>query len=384
MTIPHVVYFGQTPDQGTGSPIIILRHLQRLAAKGWRVSILGENGGTGSTLPSQGWPVYHLSLRKKWWPPFRPENPLLRKIRMRLWARECEGFFEQPPQAILSYLSLHSELPSEVAAHYATRCGAPLSVIVHDYPPDFPGFQIHNTNKVLRRQNWILSKAQHVWFASPELAARYDVPPEKAHILTPIPEGNAVRARWKPSTQPLIVYAGFSYPAQIPLFRKLARAIHQAGGKLLLLSRRTPELDELCRTEPVERRDLFATNREALDFVSSTAAALLVSYCERVKEMPWIATSFPSKFAEFSHTSLPSLIVAPGESAIGKWAIQRNYPDFLLPENLDSVQSFVQDLKNEAAWSKKSDAVSLLAQTEFHPDVIQGQLESKLTTNAPR
>lgn len=361
----------------------MLRHLQRLSAKGWRISILGENCGEDSRRTLHGWKLFHLSLRKKWWPPFRPENPLLRKMRMKLWASECEEFFKRPPQAILSYLSLHSEIPSEVAAHYASQCGAPLSVIVHDYPPDFPGFQSHNTRAVLRRQNWILNRAQHVWFASPELAACYDVPPEKINILTPIPEGNTIQSPWKATQQPLIVYAGFCYPAQMPLFRKLAHAIHDAGGKLLILSRKTPELDELCRTEPVERRDLFPKNHQAFEFVSSHASALLVSYCEDIKNMPWIATSYPSKFAEFSHTGLPSLIVAPKESAIGKWAIKHDYPDFFPPERLDSIPSFVQDLKNETAWKKKSDSVIHLAKTEFHPDVIQAQLESKLTSNAP-
>jgi len=381
MTAPKIVYFGQTPDLGTGSPITILRHLQRLTAHGWKVSIVGESGQSSQTRDAEGWPFFHLSLRKPWWPPFRPENRLLRKIRMHLWAGECAAFFAHPPQAILTYLSLHSELHSEVAAHYALQCGAPLSVIVHDYPPDFPSFQQEKVKTVLRRQHWILNNAQHVWFVSPELAAKYDIPNHKKNVLMPMPEGCATPARWKPeiARKPLIVYAGHSYPVQIPVFRKLGRAIDEAGGRLLILSRKTPEIEELCRTEPVESRDLFPTNREALDFVSSTAAALLVSYSETLEEMPWTATSFPSKFVEFSHTGLPTLIVAPERSSIGNWARVRNYPDFFEATQLDSVRAFVEDLKNEAAWSKKSALVTRFAQTEFNPSVIEAQLESKLT-----
>ena len=379
MSAPHVVYFGQTPDLGTGSPIIMLRHLRRLAAHGWKVSIIGEDGQSSDN--AEGWPVYHLSLRKPWWPPFRPENPLLRKIRMHLWAKECAGFFDRPPQAILTYLSLYSELHSEVATHYARLCGAPLSVIVHDYPPDFPGFPSERVQPVLRRSQWILQNATQNWFVSPELADKYALPPEKKHVLAPIPEGLATPACWQAefAQKPRIVYAGYSYPAQIPLFRKLARAIDAAGGRLLILSRKTPELEALCASEPVDHRDLFATNREALDFVSSTAAALLVSYCERVDEMPWITTSFPSKFAEFSHTGLPTLLVAPQTSAIGSWATRNRYPDFLTADQLGSVGAFVEDLKTEAAWNKKSQTVTRFAQTEFNPDVIHAALETKLT-----
>jgi len=381
MTSPHVVYFGQTPDLGTGSPIILLRHLRRLTADGWKVSVVGESGQSANN--TDDWPLFHLSLRKPWWPPFRPDNALLRSVRMHLWAGECAGFFDQPPQAVLTYMSLYSELHSEVAAHYARRCGAPLTVIVHDYPPDFPGFPREKVEAVLRRQHWILQNAHQIWFVSPELADKYDLPAEKKNVLMPIPEGCTEPARWRAdfAQRPLIVYAGYSYPAQIPLFRKLARAIDAAGGRLLILSRKTPELEALCATEPVEHRGLFATNREAFEFVRSTAAAFLVSYCEQEEEMPWITTSFPSKFPEFSHTGLPTLLVAPEKSAIGTWARKNSYPDYLNVDQLDSVGAFVEALKTEAAWTSKSQCVTRFAQTEFNPAVIHAALESKLTSN---
>ena len=377
MSAPRIVYFGQTPGQGTGSPVILLRHLQRLANQGWGVSVVGERG----TAPAEAWPFFQLSLRKAWWPPFRPANPLLRALRMRLWARECAGFFATPPQAIITYLSLHSELLSEVAAHYARLSGVPLTVIVHDYPPDFPGFQKQNAPPLLRRQNWILAQAQQTWFVSPELADCYNVPEPKKQVLMPIPEGCATPVCWNPdfAKQPVIVYAGYIYPAQMPLFSQLARTIDEAGGRLLLLSKKTPDLEKLCRREPVESHDLFPTNREALDYVSSRAAALLVSYSENAADMPWITTSFPSKLVEFAHTGLPTLIVAPKTSAIAHWARQRNYPDCLALDQLDAVRTFVEALKNRAAWSEKSDRVTRLAQGEFNPDVIQQALESSLT-----
>ena len=364
----------------------MLRHLRRMAAKGWKISIVGENGQPTRACDAEGWPVFHLSLRKAWWPPFRPENRLLRKARMKLWARECTEFFEEPPQAIFTYLSLYSEMHSEVATHYALRCGAPLSVLVYDYPPDFPGFRNQNMKPLLQRQNWILQNASQTWFVSPELADKYDIPESKKKVLMPMPGGEIERAQWKEdfAQKPLIVYAGFSYPVQIDLFRKLGRAIDAAGGRLLILSRKTPEIEELCRTEPIESHDLFPTNLEALEFIRTNAAALLVSYTESVEEMPWITTSFPSKFVEFSHTGLPALIVAPEQSSIGIWAVKRNYPDFLTTAGPDAVRAFVQALKDEAAWNKKSDCVWRFAQTEFNPDLIQAELESQVFNNNTR
>ncbi|XHR30182.1 MAG: hypothetical protein ACFUZC_06405 [Chthoniobacteraceae bacterium] len=377
MDSPRLVYFGQTPDQGTGSPVILLRHLRRLAAGGWRIELVTEDGQSDAL--AEKWPIHHLSLRKPWWPPFRAGNRFLRSLRMRLWAGECARFFPEAPQAIVSYLSLYSEMHSEVAAHYARRCSAPLTLIIHDYPPDFPGFDRRQTAPMLRRSEWILKQAHQLWFVSPELADQYDVPASKKHVLPPIPEGVAERARWRAeNARPLIVYAGFAYPAQMPLFARLARVIAAAGGRLLILSRSTPELCALCEAEPVEHRDLFPTNREALDFITRNASAVLVSYSERVEEMPWTRTSFPSKFVEFSQTGLPALLVAPRETALGQWATRNAYPDFYAPERIENAAAFVEALKTERGWAEKSANSSHFAETEFNPDVIQSAFEAGL------
>ncbi len=378
MSSPRIVYFGQAPSQGTGSPIILLRHLRRLAANGWTPELVTEAGQATDC----DWATHHLSLRKPWWPPFRPGNPFLRGLRMRLWARECAGFFP-PPQAILSYLSLYSEMHSEVAAHYARLCGAPLTVIIHDFPPDFPNFDPRQTRAVLRRHQWIFEQAHQLWFVSPELADQYDLPAARKNVLPPIPEGIEEPARWNPeiARRPLIVYAGFAYPAQMPLFARLGRAIDAAGGRLLILSRPTPELASLCTSAPVDHRDLFPTNREALDFIRTQASGLLVSYSERTDKMPWTRTSFPSKWVEFSQTRLPALLAAPRDTALGHWAERNGYADYVAPGGpgeLEKVAAFVEALKTEAGWHEKSAAVARFAETEFNPDVIESAFEAKL------
>jgi hypothetical protein len=358
----------------------MLRHLKRLAAKGWQVAIVGEAGQSTASCDAEGWPVHRLSLRKPWWPPFRPNNSLLRQIRMGLWARECAGFFHEPPSALFTYLSLYSELPAEVATHYARRCGAPLSVMVYDYPPDFPGWKKQDTAKLLRRQNWILQNADRTWFVSPELADKYDLPAAKKQVLMPIPAGDIASAQWMPSfaERPVIIYAGYIYPVQLPILAQIGRSIHEAGGRLLLLSKKTVEIEALCRTEPVDCRDLFPTNREAIEFVRTTAAGLLVSYTDKVQDMPWITTSFPSKFVEFSHTGLPTLIVAPATSAIGSWAVRNQFQDFTTSVQATLVRAFMEALKTQELWEEKAARVRELARTQFNADVIQEQFEKGL------
>ena len=53
--MPRLTYIGQTPAEGTGSPVIILRHLQRLTAHGWKITVIGEHGQDTSACERAGW-----------------------------------------------------------------------------------------------------------------------------------------------------------------------------------------------------------------------------------------------------------------------------------------------------------------------------------------
>ncbi|HEX2099269.1 MAG TPA: hypothetical protein VHF69_01325, partial [Candidatus Synoicihabitans sp.] len=107
--MPTLTYIGQAPADGTGSPVIVLRHLQRLAAGGWQIRVVAERGQDTSACERAGWNVSDLPLRRRWWPPYRPNQPLLRRIRMWLLARECLRLdAHHPPDAILGYLAAHS------------------------------------------------------------------------------------------------------------------------------------------------------------------------------------------------------------------------------------------------------------------------------------
>lgn len=378
--MPHITYIGQTPAEGTGSPVILLRHLQRFSQSGWDVSIIAEHGQDVSYCIRAGWTVHALPLRRAWWPPYRREWPWSRTLRTRLLAMECRRLMGgRRPDALLSYLAAHSDFYSEIAAHLARQSGVPLTLLIHDDATAFG----NDTSERATQQNrlgWILRQAHRACFVSPELAKAYKTPAATSYVLPPIPEGWTQETRWHGGIDdpPHVYYAGSIWPAQFELLGRISNFLDAAGARLVLLTRETSELRNFLAHFPADHVSPFPSNREALKHLSQSAAGILVSYAESVSSMPWISTSFPSKLIEFLHLGIPCAVVAPAESSVGKWASRHNYPDFFSPVHLSRLAEWAQELRDPTKWQSRSNHARKLASDEFCPEKIHTLLESQL------
>jgi hypothetical protein len=378
--MPHLLYIGQTPAEGTGSPVILLRHLQRLTAAGWQVSIIAEGGQDTTACASAGWTVRTLPLRRAWWPPFRRSLPYSRTVRTWLLARECQQLSSRhAPDAVLGYLAAHDDFYPEIATRHARRCGVPLSLLVHD---DAAAFATDPADKsrLHRRHAWMLRQAHRCWFVSPELATAYGLPAASHRVLPPIPAGRPQFAGWQImfAGAPCVYYAGFIWPAQFPLLRDIAQTLAEAGARLVLLTPETPALTAFLRTSGIAHMASFPTNGEALAHLAREAAGVLVSYADTVEQMPWIATSFPSKLVEYAQLGLPCAIVAPPDSAVGRWAQRDGYADFFAPAERVRLAAWARDLRSESAWRRHSEPARDLARGKFSPDRIQAAFAAGL------
>jgi hypothetical protein len=373
-----ILYIGQNPGAGTGSPVIVLRHLRRFAQDGWRVSVLADYGGDYSAVESAGWTLHRLCHRRWWWPPYRDRSPGLRWMRLRLLAGEVANITPKP-DVILGYLAAHTDFSADLATHVARAMDVPLHMLVHDDATAFPAAR--GRQRAIRRyHNSILTAANVSWFVSPELADCFALSDHRRRVLLPIPEGWAQPAKWQQSfaTKPKLYYAGHVWPEQLPLMAKLARSARSAGYELVVLSRPSTALRSLAAAEPIQIQAPFATNEEALAHLASHASALLVSYAETVAAMPWCATSFPSKLVEYSHLGIPTAIVAPAESSVGRWAVRTKYPFFFAPADTTRFEGWLTWLRGRSLWEDAA-AVSLrLARTEFDPVRIHSQLANAI------
>jgi hypothetical protein len=378
--MPNLTYIGQTPSEGTGSPVIILRHLRRLAGHGWKITVIGEAGDDTTACDHAGWPVEYLPLRRRWWPPFRPDSHFSRKVRTWLLGRECLRLTaDARPDALLGYLAAHADFSPEIAAHFARQSGAPLSLLIHDDAAAFAQTPVERA-KLHTRHAWILRQTHRCWFVSPELAATYNIAPAQRRVLLPIPEGWTGNAVWQPAyaQQPRVYYAGFIWAPQFTLLTKLAQKLQSAGARLVLLSRETPELRTFLNTGLADWLPPFASNRDALAHLAANAAGVIISYAETNAEMPWVATSFPSKFVEYSHLGLPAAIISPDDSSIGRWAMAASYPFFYTPDQLDAFTEWARGLRDADSWRELAQPAGKLAATTFNPEQIHRQFEDAL------
>ncbi len=384
--MPSLLYIGQTPAEGTGSPVIVLRHLRRLAASGWKITVIAEHGQDTSACTREGFAVHHLPHRRPWWPPFRHDKPTTRAIRTWLLAREALKLCgpAQRPDALFGYLAAHADFFPEIAARLAKQTGIPLTLLIHDDAAAF-GKTPQETAMLHRRHAWILRQAHRNWFVSPELAALYDVPENKRHVLLPIPEGPSLSEPITHHPSPItsacgarVFYAGHIWPLQYPLFARLARTLAAANCRLTLICRESPELRTFLAAEPADHLPLFPTNRAALAHLTQNASGLLVAYAEKSSDMPWVKTSFPSKFIEYAQLGLPIAVVAPADSSINLWAAARNFPYVFTPDLLNRFAQWAAALRDPAQRAALTAPIRLLAATELHPETIQAEFEKHL------
>ena len=377
----HVVYFGQTPGQGTGSPITIFRHLRRFSDAGMLVSIVSDWCGEVSDFQREGWRLLRLPLRRRWWPPYKATNACLKFMRMRLWANECVKMLAgRKPDAIITYLSIHSELMPEIAACYSSRSGIPMTAIVHDDVLAFFRYTAKERDNMRRIFRGVLQKAQQNWFVSQSLAEAYGFVGGAENVLMPIPEGTDKHVRWRTdfSKRPIIIYAGHIHVQQYSLIGVLGKAIHDCGARLEIVARETPGLRALCTEAGIRLQPLLPTNREALEFVANRAAGFLAAYSEKVADMPWIKTSFPSKVVEFGNLGLPILFVSPPDSEIYKWASQRQLPYNLRPNEISRVKDYVRALQNPQQWEMLAEPLRKLSAEEFNPELIHRRMLERI------
>ena len=378
----------KAPNRGMASSVIFHRHLSRLEQEGWGIHLICPEGESRTYEGHATWKTHFLPARRWWWPPFRPYG-LRARIRIELLAQDCASFVRQSGAGvILGYL--RGNYLAGLAAHLSRRHGVPLGYFYHDDTELFPDIvgrpKIRSQFRCFKAG--LMEQASAVWAVSAPMLEEEGAS-AKYRLFYPLsePVDPAPAPAWKPEfcSRPLLVHAGTVYREIVAPLVDLARALREIGGTLCLLTH-TLKLAEEVRSQAggaVEIRPGLPA-AEAVAWIRGNAAGLVVMYPERMEEMPWIKTNFPSKFCQFTATGLPTLIHAPMGSALRRWADDKEYPAVLPAASRPGLGEAIRRCLERGSWERAAEICKEEWQGEFRPDGIHRRLADELETMAGR
>ncbi len=304
-------------------------------------------------------------------------------MRFELLARDCASFVRQSgADVLLGYL--RGNYFAGLAAHLSRRHDLPLGYFYHDDTelfPDMVGYpKIRKRFRKFKKN--LLEQASAVWAVSTPMLEEEGAT-AKYRLLYPLsePVDPTPAPAWKPefSSRPLLVHAGTVYREIVTPLADLARALREIGGTLCLLTH-TFEFAEQVRSQAggaVEIRPGLPA-AEAVAWIRGQAAAVVVMYPERMEQMPWIKTNFPSKFCQFTATGLPTLIHAPAGSALRRWAEDKGYPAVLPSASRPGLGEAIGHFLKNPIWEEAAKICRTAWRNEFCPELIHQDFEKSL------
>ena len=230
------------PGQGTGSGIVLLRHLLKLEAAGWKITVcLPEQVlASAADLPPT-WRRIPIPLREWWWPPVRHRVYASSFCRAELMARNIIKRLEGDlPTHILTVLWEYYSLSAAILAQKIKR---PLITIIHDQP-EFWAPSATMQNHYVRRDRYVVSKSHRVFGVSEEILNAYGTERGKGTVLLPIPgdERYFCSGRLEQPKRLKLFFAGSLYPWQSTNFLALASRLSVRGGCLVLATEASNEV----------------------------------------------------------------------------------------------------------------------------------------------
>lgn len=374
-----IVYVSEiAPADTQASSVVIFRHLRSLEHEGYRICVVTRAAAIrpGELPPS--WQLVALPSRRPYYPPYRPQG-LLRWIRWQLLDRIVQpALAGQEIHCVIGLL--HGEYLVGYAAWISQRLRRPLFYFYHDR-----GEHLHYADNPaaaerLRRQNLAVLASpnlRRVWTVTPELS--YDEPSLKGRFLTvyPIAERFADPApcHWRDALAraPVLAYAGSIYDQVVEPMRQLATELRSMGGRLHLFSHLAATGRRLAEEFPgviSYAGDVRGAQRQCA-LLREDAAAFVIIYPADVSAMPWCLDCFASKFTQLAQTGLPGLIIAPPETAIGRWCLAHDWLLYVPAGDLPGLRQRLQSLTQRESWERAAAQTRHAATHDFDPGRIE-------------
>jgi len=211
--------------------------------------LIGEHGQDTSACERAGWMVKHLPLRRSWWPPFRPDKPLLRSLRTDCSRARRVGDLGYASRRVIRLLAAHADFSAEIASHLADNRVRRCHCWSTTTRPRLRRIRWKNQLRSVTR-NYEARSSLPGRFA--RVGHRYDLPEEKHHVLMRFRRAGktsllaASFARNRACTMPVLLAAAVSTVGQN------SRLLHPSGASRFAFPRNR-ELRPLWAQNPPTR-----------------------------------------------------------------------------------------------------------------------------------
>ncbi len=368
------------PEATFGGAILMHRHLCRLGEEGWETDLIKSSAWrTNFQLEIPG-RILHFARRRIWWPPSLPGTGMI--PRMIAWLRTRHLLNEMRVRHYRAVLTVVDGPSAFLASWVAEQLDLPLNAFLHD--------SYLRIGKESLRQKYfqiylhVLNKAARVWSVSPEIALELGLHSgSKRSVLYPIPSKHKSRHHWSsisPEGPPVLLHSGTLGRANSSTLAIVCEALKEIGGRIAVTAEKENRHyhDLARRFDCVERHDPIFDENRLMKWIRSNFTGICVVFpFDEPLRSQWRA-SFPSRFCQFTQLAIPMIVIAPPDSAIGKWLRARDWIGYVDSVDRDRVDEALSKLGSDSVWKAMSLQAIEASQKELDPERIQRQFVEEL------
>jgi hypothetical protein len=374
---PAIIYISEIhPVETHASSAVIHRHLLSLEKAGFAIIVIGLSAAAAKDPIPARWRQILIPTRRFYYPPYRP-YAVLRQIRWHLLDQLIlPALAGTPIHSVIGLLQ--GEYLCGYAAWLSKQLKRPLFYFYHDrgerlYHSRHPASAARLTqqNLALLASPWL----RRVWTVTPELSYKSAGLDEKFRTVYPLPVflGISAASNWRAEfTLPVIAYAGTIYNEVVAPLLQLASALEAVGGRLLLYTHMAANAGKIQAQFPhvvAYEGDINDPVRVGA-LLQEKASAFVVIYPDDVAQMPWSLDCFPSKFTQFVQTGLPAIVIAPTETAVGRWCQRSQWSLYSPNSTVDELRRILTHISQRESWQKAATESHAASIGDFNPNTI--------------
>ena len=382
--MPDIFFISETPPVNThASSVVFYRHFKRLQLEGYLITwITDKNSFERSRLllPIE-WRTIILPNRAAFLPPYKPKG-IPQSWRFYIYYKfYIKKALKRSSEAVL-ITHIHGQFLTLLAGYIRRRISLPLLSFFHDDPVDLA---FTDSITVSYNVGQVLNMSDEILAVSKQLENRWPRFKHKFKLLYPLPEkceGVAYKI-FQLTTESTLTfgYSGAVYDELLVYMSRFASHIAPLGHKLIVIGdiAKIAFLEKQF-PETVHCEDFFSSPQKAVDYLIKHCCVGLVPYPEHIKEMPWIRGCFPSKFLQYCQLGLPTVIIAPKDSAIGNWCIENDWPFFTDAYKKDTIDFLIKQLQT----NDFGELISRLNKGCFNPDFIHKSFKKAIEASVSK